>query len=426
MLIVCTFRSYGQEYLSLQAALDKALQYNFDIRLAENDLEQAVVNNIPGNAGLLPDINATGGVTMGNSNTRMEFVDGRVQEVNSANSVSYNAGLSVSYTLFAGGRSWTLRQQLKDKESLASVALQAQIQSVVSQTIQAYAHAVWKQQQRIAIDSALSLARTRMILSQLQYETGSAAKVNFLQARVDYNARRSDSLAQVSELNTALAALNVLMGEDPFKYYRVDDSLSLQVALEPIDKDLLYDRNLQIEMARRNLDLSKQDEKIARTYLYPSLNFNGNYNFTRTQSQAGFALFNQSYGPSGGLSVNIPIFQGGNGRRLLKTATLATFRQQLNYDRQQTEIGRQYRQAWLDYQMSAIAYTLESQNIELAHENLEIQKVRFRIGVANTLEMREAENSYVEALMRLYTAAYQLKIQETRVLELDNRLVSKQ
>lgn len=124
--------------------------------------------------------------------------------------------------------------------------------------------------------------------------------------------------------------------------------------------------------------------------------------------------------------MNIPIFQGGNGRRLLKTATLATFRQQLNYDRQQTEIGRQYRQAWLDYQMSAIAYTLESQNIELAHENLEIQKARFRIGVANTLEMREAENSYVEALMRLYTAAYQLKIQETRVLELDNRLVSKQ
>jgi len=45
------------------------------------------------------------------------------------------------------------------------------------------------------------------------------------------------------------------------------------------------------------------------------------------------------------------------------------------------------------------------------------------VGIATTLEARQAENDYVTALERLYTAAYNLKVTETIVLELENQLV---
>ena len=45
------------------------------------------------------------------------------------------------------------------------------------------------------------------------------------------------------------------------------------------------------------------------------------------------------------------------------------------------------------------------------------------MGVGITLEVREAENSYIQALIRFYNSVYSLKVNETKVLELENQLV---
>jgi len=417
------FTAGAQERLTLQDAIARALEHNFDIRIADVTAQQAAANNTPGNAGLLPDINGSGGVNVGSSNTHIEFADGRVQEVNNAATMSYNGAVTASYTIFAGGRAWLIRKQLAANEQLAQVQVREQMQSVVSQVIQTYARVVWQQQQSVAIDTGLVLARVRMVLSQVKFETGTSAKFDFLQARVDYNARQSDSLQQIAFLHAAFADLNLLMGDDPYKTYDVDDSLQLNLALVPKDRDRLKDLNLSIDVARRAAEISRLDERITRTFLLPSIGATAGYNYNYSKSQAGFALFNRSSGPVGGLNLNVPIFQGGNLRRQTRVAGLQAFRDELLYERQNTEIGRQYRSAWASYEMSVASYRLEQENIGYAKENLEIQEARFRVGLATTLETREAENSYVQALIRLYTAAYNLKVNETRVLELESALV---
>ena len=316
-----------------------------------------------------------------------------------------------------------IRKQLSANESLAQLQVRDQMQRTVSQVIQTYARVVWQQQQRIAIDTGLALARVRMVLSEVKFQTGSSAKVDYLQARVDYNSRQSDSLQQLAALNTAFADLNFLLGEDPYKTYIADDSLGLNPALIPASPDRLANLNLSLDIARRNVEIARLDTRISRTFLFPSLDANAGYGYNRSQSQSGFALFNRSYGPTGGLNLNIPIFQGGNLRRQVQIAGLEALRQEILLERQNTEVGRQYRSAWKDYEMAIAAYRLEQENIGFARENLDIQKARFRVGIATTLETREAENSYVQALIRLYTAAYNLKVNETRVLELESRLV---
>jgi outer membrane protein TolC len=68
--------------------------------------------------------------------------------------------------------------------------------------------------------------------------------------------------------------------------------------------------------------------------------------------------------------------------------------------------------------------SLEQENLDYARENVMIQQARFRVGVAGTLEMREAENSYVAALTRLVEAAYAVKIAGTKLLQIENRLLN--
>jgi len=413
----------AQQRLSLSDAIAKALEHNFDIRITKTALQQAERNNTLGNAGFSPNVNATAGVTTGSANTRIEFADGRVQEVANAASVGYNGAVSLGWTLFDGGRMFLNKKLLNTQESVASAQLKERVQSIVSQTVQAYAAAVFQKQQGVAIDTALVLAKTRMILSQVKYETGASAKVDFLQARVDYNTRQSDSLTLEAQHISSLATLNALMGEEADKLYVLDEELQMNTALQPTDKDRLKDLSPSLQIARQNAEASELSAKIAKTFMLPTLSVNGAYSYSRTQSQAGFALFNQSYGPTGGANLSMPLFQGGNLRRQAKVASLQAMRMQLTYDWQNTELSRQYRSAWGNYEMALAAYKLEQENIGYAKENLDIQKARFRVGIANTLETREAENSYVQALQRLFTAAYNLKVCETRVLELEGNLV---
>lgn len=413
----------AQERLTLEDAIARALQYNYDIQVVRATAQQAAVNNTAGNAGMLPNVNLGGTVLAGSATTRIEFADGRVQDVANAGTLQYGGAAMVDWILFDGGGMFIRKRQLNELQAIGEVQLKEQVQATVSQVVQAYAQAVFQKQQGVAIDSALSLAKVRMVLSQLKFETGSSAKVDFLQARADYNARQSDSLSQEAALTAAFADLNLLMGSDAYASYAIDDSLTLNTALQPTERERLQSMNFTLDIARRQAVVSKLGYDNARANMLPTLSFNGAYNYNRTQSQAGFALFNRSYGPQGALNLLVPVFQGGNLRRVSKVAGLQALRDQLLYEKQNTELGRQYRTAWRNYETAVAAYNLEKQNIGFAKENLDIQKARFRVGIATTLETREAENSYVQALIRLYTAAYNLKVNETLVLELEGQLV---
>jgi len=423
ILCISSATAIAQQRLSLGDAIAKALAYNFDIRIANVAAEQAARNNTLGNAGFAPDINANAGLTTGSANTRIEFADGRVQEVANAASLGYNGSVSLGWTLFDGGRMFLNKQLLNTQEAIANAQLKERVQAVVSQTIQAYAAAVLQKQQGIAIDTALILAKTRMLLSRVKFETGASAKVDYLQARVDYNTRQSDSLSREAQQVASLATLNILMGEDADKLYELDEDLQLNTLLQPTDKNRLQQLSPSLLVAKQNAEASALNAKIANTFMLPTLGVNGAYSYSRTQSQAGFALFNQSYGPSGSANLSVPLFRGGNIRRQAKVASLQATRDQLLYDWQNTELSRQYRTAWRNYEMALAAYKLEQENIGYAKENLDIQKARFRVGIANTLETREAENSYVLALQRVYNAAFNLKVSETRVLEFEGNLV---
>ncbi len=423
LLLSLAVHAGAQEHLSLNDAIQKALEHNFDIRIAQLSAEQAARNNTMGNAGMSPNINANAGLTGGSANSHIEFADSRKQDVNNAGTFNYNGAVTLNWTLFDGGRMFLLKNKLNKLEDIGALQFKAQVQATVSQVIQAYAAVVWQRQQGLAIDTSLALATIRMELSRVKYETGSAAKVDFLQARVDYNSRQSDSLAQVAKLGSSLATLNLLMGEQAEKEYAVDDQLELNTTLQPSDRSRLEEINLSLAATKKLAEASKLDARIAKAYHLPILAMNGSYNYTNTESQAGFALVNRSNGYSGGLTLSLPVFQGGNIRRVAKVASLQAMRDQLVYDKQNTDIGRQYRSAWRDYETSVAAYKLEQQNISYAKENMDIQKARFKVGIASTLETREAENSYVQALVRYYTAAYNLKVNETRVLELESALV---
>ncbi len=419
---VLTNHLHAQEFLSLDSAISRALAYNYDVRIANVTTQIATTNNTIGNAGLLPTVGATGSVNEGIANTRQVRSEGTVTQAANANTFSYSAGLNASYTVFAAGRAFLIYRQLGRREALADAQLRVQIQATISGVIQAYAAVVNDNRQTVAIDTAIALAKARMDLSKAKYDIGTSAKTDYLQARVDYNAARSQRLAQDASHASSLASLNELMGQDAEAVYDVEDSLAINLALTPADSSLLESRSPVLDVQRVNIDIARLDKRIARTYYYPSVSVSAGYGYSRTQSDVSVVTSNRSIGPNVGVGLSLPIFQAGNVRRQVQVASLNELSAELQYNRQERAVSRAYRSAWAAYQTAVATVQLEDENRGYAKENLDIQQARFRVGVANTLELREAESSYVASLARYYAARYNAKVAETRVLEIEARL----
>ncbi|MBS1614852.1 MAG: TolC family protein [Bacteroidetes bacterium] len=412
----------AQEFLSLDSALARALAYNYDLQIVGLNKQVAQTNHALGAAGLLPQINGSAGINSSIANSKIERSDGVLMESNGAQTLSYEAGINASFTVFAAGRAFLLYRQLGKQVSFADASFRAQIQSTLSAVIQAYASVVNNQQQAVALDTAISLAKARMDLSKAKYDIGTSAKVDYLQARVDYNAARSQRLSQDAGHSAALAQLNELMGADAAHIYQVADSLPIQLNLRPADSSLLAAKSPLLEAQRINIEMARLNQRIARSNYFPSLDATAGYNYSSTLSGAGLLKSNRSIGPGVGLSLNVPLFQAGSMRRNEKLASLSELNAELEYARQERAIARQYRTAWTAYQNAVAAFNLEQENLGYARENLDIQQARFRVGVATSIELREAENSYTASLARYFNAAYQAKVAETQVLETEASL----
>ncbi|MFT4061429.1 MAG: TolC family protein [Edaphocola sp.] len=406
--------------LTLKSALITALDNNFDIKIAVNESDQAKANNTAGNAGMLPTISAAGGVSGSITDAHIELATGVVQDRKGAQSYTVSGIAQLNWVLFDGMRMFVNKRKLEALNEAGLINWRSQIQATVAAVTNAYARVVREQQQLVAIDTAMSLAKVRMDIAKRKFEVGTSAKTDYLQAQVDYNASKSDWLTQNAVLRQAKDSLLVQMGGSEFADYDVTDSLPLNLNLSYRNADDWINQNFDMQMARQQLLQNQYDVDLANKAQLPTLTMNAAYNYNRTQNGAGVTLYNRTYGPQGSLSLNFPIFDGFNLQRQKKLAHLAFQRQDLIVQRLQANINAQYRTAWRAYENALKGLKLEQENIGYAAENVMIQQARFKVGVANTIELREAENSYVAALTRLADARFTVKITETRLLRLEN------
>jgi outer membrane protein TolC len=409
--------------LMLSDAIDVALDQNFDIRIVKVQLDQAKTNNTIGNAGMLPAVTAIGGLNGNITDAHIELASGDVQDRNGARSQTLSGAAQLNWVLFDGFRMFASKRRLEELESIGNTALKQQVQSTVAQVIINYAEVVRQKQQLVAIDTAMALAKVRMDLAKKKFDVGTSAKTDYLQAQVDYNASKAAALLQAAALRQAKDSLMVLLGRDQFANYDVQDSLRLDKSLTYKDKEQWMDRNFSVQLAQQQKRLSEYDLKLANGAQLPVLELTGAYNYNRTENGAGVTLFNRTYGPQAGLNLSLPLFNGFNLQRQKKVARQEVFRQDLIVQQLKTSVTARYRTAWRSYENALQSLALETENIKYASENVMIQQARFRVGVANMLELREAENSYIAAMARLADAGYTVKVTETRLLELENNLV---
>lgn len=426
-LILLTFLftfSKAQELLTPEDAIALAISKNFDIVIAKNEADIAKINNNKATAGMLPRINVTTGDVFNLSNINQKFTTGQEVKKNWVPVNSFNAGLNLNWTIFDGLKMFATKDRLAALQSLGEIQLKNQIQEVVAQVLNAYYEVVRQKQQIKALNESAAISVERVSLSQKKLDVGYSDKTPLLQAKVDYSAQQINILKQETVLQQTKVSLNQLLGRDAGTEFEVLDTIEVNYVpnLQTI-KDTTLTENFSIQSAEKNIEIAKLQHKEINSQRLPSINFNTGYLFTQNNSKAGLQLFNRSYGPTVGLNATIPIFNGGMVKKQLESSAVNIAIQQIQLDQIKNELDSKVLTAYKNFDYATKVLKLNEENVKVAQENVQITLERYRLNQSNSVEIKQAQGSYEDALYNVILARYNAKTAEIELKKLSNDLV---
>jgi outer membrane protein TolC len=269
----------------------------------------------------------------------------------------------------------------------------------------------------------LEFSKSRLEIAEARYELGGAGKRDFLTAQVDYNTDLSLSVNQEQIIQTARINLNELLALSPADEFVVKDTIIITENLRL--EDLLenaYFNNKQFLVTQRQENVAFLQLRELQAQRLPSFNLNGAYANNTLNSQAGFLLQNQRQGFNYGANITLNLFSGLTLNKRIQSAKVARYNSELALDQYEIQMTSDIHRAYTAYENSKKLLEIERKNYEVAVENTDIALERFRLGIANYLEFRDAQVNLLTAEDRLISSLFNIKESEIELLRLSGKI----
>lgn len=419
LFFLCIVKMNAQEVLTIEEAMKIALQNNFDIKIASNNLDIDKVNVTTGNAGMLPKVTAT--LTDANSiqNSSQTRQDGTTTSLDNAKNNSLNYGVGLDWTVFNGFKMFARLEQLKELQKLGEAELKNTIIMKISAVNAVYFDLVQQQQQLAALDTTIVISTQRLTLAQNRFAIGKASKLEVLNAQVDLNTDKVALLRQKESYANRKIALNQILARDSKVDFKVVDEVAVDNKLILAELMALAEKqNPQLEAQIINKRVSELELKQIKGGRYPTVNLTTGYNFAESQSSLGFTSQSSAKGLNYGLRASMNLFDGLAQNRNEKIAKIQIENSKIAIEQQSLLLNSELTTAFQTYLTNLELIQVEETNEAIAKQNLSITVDKFRIGTINTLEFRTAQLNYINAKVRYSNAQYQAKLSEIALREL--------
>jgi outer membrane protein len=415
--------SWAQQVLTLEEAVRIALENNFQIRIAKNDVEIAENNVNRANAGMLP--NVTGNFTNNNSiqNGTQTRTTGEVNTTRNGQGSTLNYGVNLNWTVFDGFRMFARYDQLKELEKLGETNLQLSILTNVGDVISRYYELVQQQQQLKAYDTAVAVSRLRVRTAQTRFEIGKSARLEVLNAQVDYNTDTTNLLRQRELYRNTQINLNELMGRSADDNFTVEDQISFNSTLNLAHlREIAAQQSPSLQAALVSKRIAELELKQVKADRYPVIGLTSGYFRNRNRAALGFSTLSTSNGFNYGVTASINIFNGFLQKRNERNASIAIESAQLDYERVRQSVNSQLASAFQSYQTNLSLLKLEESNQRIARQNMDITLEKYRLGSISQMEIRDAQLNYLNSTIRLNNALGLAKQSEINLLEISGNL----
>ena len=242
-----------------------------------------------------------------------------------------------------------------------------------------------------------------------KYQVGTASEYDVLRSSVTMkNIEPELSQAEIA-IKQARLQLMILMGMEASVPVKTTTKLS-DYEETMYDNTLSLSRSIADNSDLRMLDLQTKSLKdalsIQKMAWFPTLALTANYNWTSSTNGTPFKHINWNPYSVVGLTLSIPIFQGGQRYTRIKQASIQV--QEMKWQRENLErtLKMQVDVAIDNIQMNVKQIASTSESVKQADKAHQIMTKSFEIGAASYLDLRDSELALTRARLAYYQSIY--------------------
>ncbi|WP_282125098.1 TolC family protein [Marinifilum flexuosum] len=387
----------AQEALTLESAIQIALSNNYDIKVAKNGSEIAKNNATKGNAGLLPSLNASGGVNYSEHNE---------------NEIYSSGALNFSYTLFNGLGARHTYQILNLRKQQGELTARFNIENTIANVISGFYQLSKAYDELDVASENLQISKERLLRNESKYEFGNINKLEVLNAKVDFNRDSSVYLKSQQSYEEAIREMNVLLGR------------SAESKMQLIKEKSNFQEFNMMELKRKTLEENaeyllktselREDEiavKKAKSGQLPSLSLKSSYSYYENEIMGT----NSHTQLTGGLTLSFNIFDGKRKKTEIANAKIQKQITEFELQDKKLKLEKDLINAYADYQYNLKVLALEEDALNAASLNFEQTKEYYQLGQVTSTSFREAQLNLVEAKNNKAAAGYNAKLSELNI-----------
>lgn len=393
--------------LSLKDAVDRALKYNLGVIESDQGTRAARAARLRSLSALLPNLSARISSTLEQLNLKALGFNLSIPGVNIPTIVGpfgvADARAYLSQEVF----NWSEIKGLKsasESEKASQYTYKNDRDLVVLTTGDAYllviADAATVDSTRAQVETAQTLYRK----TSDQHKAGVVASIDELRAQVELQTEQQRLIAAENQLAIDKLTLARVIGLPNGQEFQLTDAVPYAplagVSLEQAFQQA-YSTRADYLSAQAQVRAAQLARQAAAAENYPTLSVStdfgdiGSPNFGTSHETFTFIT-----------SLNIPIFQGTQVRADKLQADSALRERQAELENLRGNIDDQVRTAFLNLKSSSDLVAVSKSNIDLANQTLTQAQDRFSAGVADNLEVVQAQESVASANQSYIASVY--------------------
>ena len=413
--------------ITIDQAISIALENNYSLKQAKNELDLAEDLIFSEKADFLPSVSAS---MNGSRTTGQQFIFERFSEdldpFVDVSSQSISGGMNASINLFNGFNNiLTLKSSQSNKESRTQQYERAK-ESVIFNTASRYLQVLLDKELLAIAEQNLETSTTQLNQVQAQVELGARPMVDLFNQEAQV---ANDELVVTQRENTLSLNSLLLVRQleiDPLGSYdfivpdlTLNDLPWMDINIRSLVSEALSTRS-DILSAEATILSLKYQMQITKNSLLPSLRasagvssrYSDQYSIGGNEVSFSDQFFDQQVNRSLGLSFSLPLFNNWNRIYSIQSAEVQLKNAELNLDNSKMQVIQEVSQAYNDYSSYVKQLDASEKSLIASERAFQTQQERYNLGASTLIELTQAQSAFVSAQSSYTQALYNLIFQE--------------
>ena len=204
-------------------------------------------------------------------------------------------------------------------------------------------------------------------------------------------------LSQLTGLNDAFGVSDIGPIDDPTDAHGVSDL-----------KVIAYMHRAELRSMEKQQTIAEDQVRFYRSEYWPTVSLNGSYSKTEQSPSGAFVINNEDF--SVGLTVNFSLFDGGLKKAQVGEALARKRQADLGLRAIKKQIDLEVEQAYLSVSSAKSQLNALEDQLKYARSNYDAVLKQFQYGLANSVDIVDANTLLVTAERRLSDAGYSYQL----------------